>query len=254
MATYAVTGSASGIGAALTAKLTEQQHAVIQVDISKGDVIADLSTAAGREAAIAGIRALAPNGLDGLVPLAGVSAPPAPPERIISINYFGVIELLAGLRDLLGKSTGTTVLIGSNSAPMSSTEDPLLAPLLDCDEASALALSAEHNNGLQYMTAKRALIYWMRRNAMIYAREGIRMNAIAPGPVDTPMTKPLYDDPNMVAVLEHMMDATPLARAAKPEEIADVIAFLLSDQARYLCGSVLYADGGYDANTRSDWL
>jgi NAD(P)-dependent dehydrogenase (short-subunit alcohol dehydrogenase family) len=104
------------------------------------------------------------------------------------------------------------------------------------------------------MVGKRALAYWMRRNAMAYAKDGIRMNAVAPGPVDTPMTKPLFDNPEMAEILKHLLDATPLGRAGRPEEIADVISFLLSPDASYVCGSILYIDGGYDANTRTDHI
>jgi NAD(P)-dependent dehydrogenase (short-subunit alcohol dehydrogenase family) len=252
MGTYALTGGSSGIGASLAQLLREQDHKVINVDMRDADVIADLSSPAGRQAAVTGVRALAPEGLDGLVPLAGIPAGGPPGTLITAVNYFGTVEVVEGLRDLLAKKQGAVVLLCSNSAPMSAPEGPLLDALLAGDEAGALKIAAANDDGLHYMVGKRALAYWMRRNAMAYAREGIRMNAVAPGPVNTPMTRPLFDNPEMAKIMKHLIDATPLARAGEPEEVSRVIRFLLGPDSSYICGSVLYIDGGYDAATRTD--
>jgi len=252
MGTYALTGAASGIGAALARLLRGQNHRVINVDLRDADVIADLSTPEGRRTAVAGVRERAPEGLDGLVPLAGVPGGGPPGTLITAVNYFGTVQLVEGLRDLVAKKRGAIVLLGSNSAPMSSPESPLLERLLNGDEAEALKIAAEEDDGMHYMVGKRALAYWMRRNVMAYAKVGIRMNAVAPGPVDTPMTRPLYDNPEMAGVMKNLLDATPLERVGQPEEIAKVISFLLGPDSGYICGSVLYIDGGYDAATRSD--
>ncbi len=254
MGTYALTGGASGIGASLVEQLRGQGHEIINVDVRDADIIADLSTPEGRQAAVEGVRERAPEGLDGLVPLAGVGGGGPPGTLITSLNYFGTVEFVEGLRDLLAKKKGAVVLLCSNSAPMSSPEDRLLASLLEGDEAEALRISEEDDNGLHDMVGKRALAYWMRRNAMAYAQDGIRMNAVAPGPIDTPMTKPLFDNPQMAEIMNGLLAATPLARAGQPEEISRVIGFLLDDASSYVCGSVLFIDGGYDAAVRSDHL
>ncbi|SVA45465.1 uncharacterized protein METZ01_LOCUS98319, partial [marine metagenome] len=73
MKTFALTGAASGIGAALSAQLDAEDHKVISVDIKDADIIADLSTKSGREDAVASIAELAADGLDGFVPLAGLA-------------------------------------------------------------------------------------------------------------------------------------------------------------------------------------
>lgn len=254
MGTYALTGGASGIGASLAALLRSQGHEIINVDIKDADVIADLSSPAGRQAAIAGVRERAPQGLDGLVPAAGVGGGGPPGTLITSVNYFGTVEWVEGLRDLVSKKQGSIVLLCSNSAPMSSPEDRLIDSLLAGNEAEALKIAQQDDNGMHYMVGKRALAYWMRRNVMGYAGDGIRMNAVAPGPIDTPMTKPLFEDSAMAGIMQHLLDATPLARLGQPEEISKVINFLLSPDASYICGSILYIDGGYDAHTRSDHI
>lgn len=254
MATYALTGAASGIGASLAGLLRDQNHRVINVDLRDADVIADLSTPEGRRAAVAGVRERAPEGLDGLVPLAGVPGGGPPGTLITSVNYFGTVEFVEGLRDLVAKKQGVIVLLCSNSAPMSSPGSRLLERLLAGDEAEALKIAAEDDDGMHYMVGKRALAYWMRRNTMTYAKDGIRMNAVAPGPIDTPMTKPLFDNPEMAGIMKYLLDATPLGRAGQPDEIANVIRFMLGPDSSYICGSVLYIDGGYDAATRTDHI
>ena len=80
------------------------------------------------------------------------------------------------------------------------------------------------------------------------------MNAVAPGPIDTPMTAPLFADPEMAPVMQSLLDLTPLKRMGQPEEIVDCINFLLSPQSSYVCGSVLFIDGGFDAQTRQDHI
>jgi len=254
MATYALSGGSSGIGASLAKLLREQNHTVINVDLKDADIIADLSTPEGRQAAVVGVRERAPEGLDGLVPLAGVPGGGPPGTLITSVNYFGTVEFVEGLRDLVAKKHGVIVLLCSNSAPMSSPQSRLLDSLMAGDEAEALKISIEEDDGMHYMVGKRALAYWMRRNVEAYANDGIRMNAVAPGPIDTPMTKPLFDNPEMAEIMKHLLDATPLGRAGQPEEIARVIRFMLSPESSYICGSVLYIDGGYDAANRTDHI
>ena len=254
MGTYALTGGASGIGASLVSLLQEQGHDVINVDLKDADVIADLSTPEGRQAAVAGVREKAPGGLDGLVPLAGVPGGGPPGTLITSVNYFGTVEFVEGLRDLLAQKNGVIVLLCSNSAPMSTGESPLLDALLAGDEAEALKIAEEQDDGMHYMVGKRALAYWMRRNNMAYAKEGIRVNAVAPGPIDTPMTKPLFENPEMAEIMQGLLDVTPLGRPGQPEEIAKVINFMLGPDSSYICGVNLFIDGGFDATTRADHI
>ena len=115
--TIAITGAASGIGAALAKRLTSEGHRVIGVDVQKSDIEADLSTAAGRKAAIAAVKEACGGVLDGLVPCAGLSGLPNRAGSIlVSLNYFGTIELLEGLRECLARAEApAAVAISSNS-------------------------------------------------------------------------------------------------------------------------------------------
>lgn len=250
MGTYALTGSASGIGAELSSKLRDEGHSLITIDIKDADIIADLTTAPGREAAIAAVLEKAPDGLDGFVPLAGLGGGTAPDLLITKLNYFGTIVLVEGLREALAKKSGTIVLLCSNSSPMMEPDEQFMQALLALDEEAALKRAEEIDAGTHYMQTKRAINYWMRTNAMAYGRDGMRMNGIAPGPTLTPMTKPLFESEEYAPIMKSLLDATPIQRAAEAAEIANCILFLLSPASSYVHGCLLWADGGYDANMR----
>ena len=96
-----------------------------------------------------------------------------------------------------------------------------------------------------YAASKGAVASLTRAAAIEGAALGIRVNAIAPGPIRTPMTAERLTDPAQVEWLEGRV---PLGRVGEPEEMAQVIAFLLSDQSSYVTGTVIYADGGWVAN------
>ena len=84
------------------------------------------------------------------------------------------------------------MLAGSwNAGPemMDVVDEPFLQAMLDGDEERAIELAEKVIEGTHYMQTKRAVNYWMRRNAMAYGRDGIRMNGVAPGPTITPMTR-----------------------------------------------------------------
>jgi NAD(P)-dependent dehydrogenase (short-subunit alcohol dehydrogenase family) len=74
------------------------------------------------------------------------------------------------------------------------------------------------------------------------ARHNIRVNAVAPGAIDTPMNIPLKSDPK---ILEKVISLIPMRRLGRPEEVANCVAFLLSDQASYITGHILWVTGGY---------
>jgi len=254
MGIYALTGSGSGIGAALQQLLAADGHQLITVDIRNADIIADLTTPEGRQAALAAVLARAPDGLDGFVPVAGLGGGTAPDALITRLNYFGTTELVEGLLPALAQRAGAVVLLCSNSAPMEVVDDAFMQALLDGDEAAAVARAAAIPAGTHYMQTKRALNYWMRRNAMRIGRAGVRINAIAPGPINTPMTQPLWESETYAPVMQSLLEQTPVQRMGEVDEIAGPIRFLLSPAASYVHGALLFADGGYDAHARQDHI
>lgn len=252
MGTYALTGGATGIGAALKKQLVDAGHDVIVVDIVEADIVADLATAEGRTAAIEGICARAPEGLDGFVPLAGLGAHIAPPSSITRVNYFGVVACVEGVRELVERRQGAMVLISSNSGPSLGRHPAYLDALLAGDEAGACDVADGVGSTVAYAGAKLGLARWMRRHAEEYARAGVRVNAVAPGVTRTPMVEAAFEDPQTREATHAYVAAIPMARSAAPSEIANVIRFLLGSEASFVCGALVFVDGGQDASQRPD--
>ncbi|KAF8856087.1 short chain dehydrogenase/ reductase [Acephala macrosclerotiorum] len=106
---------------------------------------------------------------------------------------------------------------------------------------SILGLLAMPGNGI-YTITKHALLGMVKTDALDYAKQGIRVNAICPGFVDTPLVTAEIRN-----LLRPSIDKTPMGRLANAQEIADSVVFLASDRASYITGSSLVIDGGYTA-------
>lgn len=246
--THVVSGASSGIGAATRARLEADGDRVIGIDLRGSDIDADLSTPDGRAHACERVHVLAPEGIDGLVPCAGIAGlTGVDGALLVSVNYFGAIALATGLRSLI-RPGGAVVVLASNSVTCQpGWNAEVTSACLEDDEDRARALAAEVDAVTVYPSSKAALAYWARREGVRpeWIGAGIRLNAVAPGMIATPMTDALREDPELGV----FADAYPTAigRPGRPEEIAALIAFLLSDAASLLVGSVVFADGGTDA-------
>jgi NAD(P)-dependent dehydrogenase (short-subunit alcohol dehydrogenase family) len=249
----AVTGSASGIGAAVSGHLEADGCRVIGVDLRGAEVTADLSARAGRAAAAARLATACAGHLDGLVCCAGIGPHTQPPELIASVNYFGAVELLDAMLPVLAAGTRPgAVVIASNSAALVPADRRLVGALLRADEDAAAQAAAILGGAAVYAMSKLALIRAVRRRAGYWGERRVRLNAVAPGPVDTPLLRGSLDDPVLGPLTEAL--PVPLGRRAEPAEIASLVTFLLGPASGYVHGSVLFADGGTDALLRPDAL
>jgi len=228
--TALVTGHCSGIGAAAAALLTESGARVIGVDVSQGRDV----TSPEMWEALAGDVA----DIDLAVVNAGISSAGEIAEmdfarwrRTLSVNLDGaMLTLRAAMRAMIAHGRGGAIIV----------------------TASISGIKAEPGVGA-YGASKAGVIQLARVAAKEGAPHGIRVNAIAPGGVDTPIWDDLDFFPAMVAEYgsrEAAIDAmakaaTPLGRWASAGEVARQIGFLLSNDAANITGAVLAADGGY---------
>jgi NAD(P)-dependent dehydrogenase (short-subunit alcohol dehydrogenase family) len=254
MGTIAITGSAGGMGVATRALLESQGHRVIGVDVRDAEVIADVSTPEGRTAMVSGVVAACGGVLDGLVAAAGISSNGSNEELVISINFFGAVAALTGLRGCLAKGTNPSAIAISSNSTTTQTSIPMAAvEACLADDESAARAAAKPAAMCGYPASKLALAHWVRAQAITadWIGSGIRLNAIAPGLIATPMTA--GGGVEFVLGLGDMYPV-PIQRAGTADEIAGLLAYLLSPLAAFFVGSVVFMDGGTDAVLRTrDW-
>ncbi|GAA5914086.1 hypothetical protein JCM5296_003571 [Sporobolomyces johnsonii] len=109
---------------------------------------------------------------------------------------------------------------------------------------STASLTGLENSSV-YCASKHAVLGFSRAMAKEYALRGIRVNVVAPGPIDTPLLHNLFQDSD--GGLDEAIEAVPMKRIGQPEEVARVIGFLLGSDASYVTGAVLPVDGGWTA-------
>lgn len=246
-----VSGAASGIGALVRKRLEAQGYTVIGIDLKNTEVTADLSTSEGRKKAIDETLDKCGGKIDRLVLAAGLGGHLDNGALVARVNYFGAVELLDGVKDALAATNGRCVVIGSNSSQMrTDPHSPMVEAMLDGNEAKTIEVIGDAHASGVYGHSKHAVTRAVRRRAADWGAAGITINVIAPGPTETAMLDGVKEHPTISKSLD--MIPIPKKRFGKPGEMADIIEFMLSDTADYMQGSVIYVDGGTDAQLRPD--
>ncbi|MBU3689183.1 MAG: 2-deoxy-D-gluconate 3-dehydrogenase [Acidimicrobiales bacterium mtb01] len=225
-----VTGAGRGIGAAIAARLQRDGFRVVRLDVdsssSFADVIpCDISDAAAVDRVADHVeREFGPVSV--LVNNAGAwsfgaleDVTPEEFARTLAVNVSGTFHCTRAFgRSMLASGGGSIVNIVS------------------------IAAQAANPKVGAYSASKAGVVALTRQTALEWGPRGVRANAVGPGFVPTPGTGTVYDDP---AVREVRAAAVPLRRLGEPDDVANVVSFLASDQAGYVNGQVIYVDGGF---------
>lgn len=216
-----VTGAGSGIGAAVARLLESEDAEVIAADLTGTDVHLDVRD----EPQVAAIT----QDVDVLVNVAGIGSTTTAPdtpldvwEDVFAVNARGTFLCCKhAIPAMMARGGGSIVNIAS------------------------VAAIVGLRNRAAYCASKGAVVSLTRALAVDHVNDGIRVNAVCPGTVDTPWVRRLVGD--LGESLEELTARQPLGRLGTPEEIAEAVAYLASDAASFVTGSVLVIDGGLTA-------
>jgi NAD(P)-dependent dehydrogenase (short-subunit alcohol dehydrogenase family) len=248
--TALVTGAASGIGAACALRFAEEGAALAGLDLreAEGGDWARAASLAPRQAfaladvrdddavarAVASLRAALGGRIDVLVNAAGVAGggpvhllDPAEWDRVVDVNLKGSFLVSRHvLPGMLEAGSGSVIHV-----------------------ASIEGLEG-FEGGSAYNASKGGVVLLTRNMAIDYGRRGIRVNALCPGFIETPLFGAVFEMPPMGEVRARIAAAHQLGRFGQPVEVANAALFLASDEASFVSGAVLTVDGGFTAGHR----
>lgn len=229
-----VTGAAGGIGSSICRRLAADGYRVAATDLDAESCkrlaeelggtahaldVTDASASAALAAELGEVAVVVNNaGWDRFMPF--LETTPELWEKLLRINLFGQIAVAhAFARGMAERGRGVIVNVSSDAGKVGSTGETV------------------------YAAAKGGVITFTRSLAREVARHGVRVNCVCPGPTDTPFLD-VFQSEGGQKVVDAMTRAVPMRRLAQPDEIAAAVAFLASDDARFITGQALSVSGG----------
>jgi NAD(P)-dependent dehydrogenase (short-subunit alcohol dehydrogenase family) len=239
MATAVVTGAGRGIGRAIARRLADDGHSVVTVDINE-EAVAEAAAEVGGSSRCCdvsdpvAVRALGESldGVDILINDAAIwrfaaflDISPEDAQSVFAVNVLGLIYCAqAFLPGMIARRSGVIINVSAAAA-----------------EINTPGIGV-------YPASKAAVVSLTKQMALEFGRYGIRVNAVSPGLMATEQAVAYYGEATLTTIGR---DHIPLCRPGDPRDVADVVAFLVSDQARYITGQVTYIDGGTTAGRQS---
>ena len=244
-----VTGAARGVGRACVDRLRDEADRLLAVDLEAPGIegVEGIACDVSDPDAVARVanRARELGSFWSLVHAAGISPTMADPRRVFEVDLVGTQLLLDAFEPLV--EAGSSAVCFASSAAYQVTmlgpdpeldafvEDPMANDFLD------RAAARFDDSGLAYAWAKRGVIRATARAAVTWGRRGGRVNSISPGLIDTGMGRQEFE---AQPIMQVMLDNTPVGRLGQSEEVAALVAFLVSDDASFISGIDILIDGG----------
>lgn len=250
--TYAVTGVASGIGAEIARILKEQGHRVVGFDLKETAQNIDrfIALDLNDEAAIVDAVVACDEGLDGLCNNAGLPPRDGWEEKLLQVNFLGQRQLTLGLLPRLGPG-GSIVNMASRAGAAwrdNLDQNKRLGALRNRSELAAFVAAEGLDATRCYNLSKEAMVLWTMAETEAMLARDLRINSVSPAAISTG----ILDDFSAAFGEVMAKNVARAGRPGKPEEVAQVAAFLLSPAASWLKGIDLWVDGGKAAFNGAD--
>lgn len=241
--TILITGGGSGIGAATARRISEWSPVVIaDRNVAAAESVAVEITAAGRKAFAVEVDVSSSASVKAM--MAGLPAAAGPIEGLFNNAGINVRQPIDDITE-----DGWDAVINTHVKGMLLVSQAVLPQMLERKRGVVVNTASDYSiigvPGLAaYCAAKTAIYSMTKAMAVEFTARGIRVNAVGPGPIDTPLLRSGREPAAAEARLAMHREKVPMKRLGKPEEVAAVVDFLMSDRSSYIAGQIIHPDGG----------